>query len=52
MHTPSDPDPEPDSAEYHNHVICEHGGLSLNTTHRRKISVEVSDTIGSNLRTS
>lgn len=42
MHKPSEPDPAPDSAEYYNHVICEHGGLSLNVINRRKITVEVS----------
>ena len=44
MHKPSEPDPAPDSAEYYNHIICEHGGLSLNAVNRRKITVEVGRT--------
>ncbi|KAF8798163.1 cysteine proteinase [Phlegmacium glaucopus] len=40
MHVASENDPAPDSSEFYNHVHCEHGGLSLNTTLRRKISRE------------
>ncbi|KAJ3510286.1 hypothetical protein NLJ89_g4765 [Agrocybe chaxingu] len=40
MHKPFQNDPAPDSEEFHSHVFCEHGGLSLSTTGRRKISVE------------
>ncbi|KAF8969843.1 hypothetical protein BDZ97DRAFT_1956803 [Flammula alnicola] len=40
MHTASEADPAPDSPDYDSHVLCEHGGLSLNMTSRRKISVE------------
>ncbi|KAF8892462.1 hypothetical protein BD779DRAFT_1770408 [Infundibulicybe gibba] len=36
-------DPAPDTAEYSNHVLCEHGKLSLNITNRRKISVEATE---------
>lgn len=42
MHEPGKDDPAPDSEEFHSHVFCEHGGLSLNTTNRRKISAAVS----------
>ncbi|TFK76330.1 cysteine proteinase [Pluteus cervinus] len=38
MHTHSQEDPAPDSGEFLGHVQCEHGGLSLNTAHRRRIS--------------
>lgn len=41
MHVASTGDPGPDSPDYDSHVRCEHGGLSLNTTARRRISVEV-----------
>ena len=41
MHVTSKEDPAPDSSEFYNHVRCEHGGLSLNATLRRKISREV-----------
>lgn len=41
MHIPSVGDPPPDSSDFQSHVFCEHQGLSLNTTSRRKISVEV-----------
>ncbi|KAF9475859.1 cysteine proteinase [Pholiota conissans] len=47
MHTPSQPDPEPDSSEFRSHVICDHGALSTNTTHRRKISVEAMELLKS-----
>ena len=41
MHFTSQEDPGPDSVEFHNHVYCDHGGLTLNTTNRRKMSVQV-----------
>jgi hypothetical protein len=41
MHVASQEDPGPDSAELDIHVYCEHGGLTLNTTNRRKVSAEV-----------
>ena len=41
MHVAYIEDPAPDSSEFYNHVHCEHGGLSLNTTLRRRISREV-----------
>ena len=41
MHVRCQSDPAPDSAEFYNHVHCEHGGLTLNMTSRRKISAEV-----------
>ena len=41
MHVASQEDPGPDSAEFHNHVYCEHGNLTLNSTNRRKMSAEV-----------
>ena len=41
MHVACEEDPAPDSSQFYNHVRCEHGGLSLNTTLRRKISREV-----------
>jgi hypothetical protein len=41
MHIASEEDPAPDSSQFYSHVHCEHGGLSLNTTLRRKISREV-----------
>lgn len=41
MHDAYKEDPAPDSSEFYNHVHCEHGGLSLNTTLRRRISREV-----------
>ncbi|CAA7271556.1 unnamed protein product [Cyclocybe aegerita] len=40
MHEPFRNDPAPDSEEFRSHVFCEHGGLSLSTTGRRKISAE------------
>ncbi|KAF8911983.1 hypothetical protein CPB84DRAFT_1760942 [Gymnopilus junonius] len=40
MHVFADNDPGPDSPEFHNDIHCEHGGLSLNITSRRKISSE------------
>ena len=45
MHVASEEDPAPDSSQFYNHVHCEHGGLSLNTTLRRKISREVNISI-------
>jgi hypothetical protein len=41
MHVPPQEDPEPDSVEFYNHVYCEHGFLTLNSTNRRKISAQV-----------
>lgn len=41
MHVAYEEDPAPNSSEFYNHVHCEHGGLSLNTTLRRRISREV-----------
>ncbi|KAF9526995.1 cysteine proteinase [Crepidotus variabilis] len=38
MHVFGQDDPAPDSSEFHNHVYCEHGELTLNITNRRKIS--------------
>ncbi|KAI0064483.1 cysteine proteinase [Artomyces pyxidatus] len=40
MHVPFQKDPSPDSSSYRGHVECEHGGLSLNTTGRQRISRE------------
>ena len=40
MHVPYQDDPPPDAPEY-DRVHCEHGGLSLNVTGRRRISVQV-----------
>ena len=34
------PDAPPDAEEYLRDVICEHGGLSTNTTSRRRISAQ------------
>lgn len=42
MHVLSEDDPAPDSAEFYNHVYCEHENLTLNLTNRRKISAQVS----------
>jgi len=42
MHVASHEDPGPDSVEFHNDVYCEHGYLTLNSTNRRKMSVQVS----------
>ena len=42
MHVPAQDDPPPDSCDFDKHVRCEHGGLTLNTTNRCKISEEVS----------
>ncbi|KAK1222681.1 hypothetical protein PQX77_014467 [Marasmius sp. AFHP31] len=39
MHVPYQNDPPPDAPDY-DQVRCEHDGLSLNTTGRRRISVE------------
>ncbi|TDL21582.1 cysteine proteinase [Rickenella mellea] len=38
MHVRSRGDPPPDDEEYARHVQCEHGGLSLNLSVRRRIS--------------
>ncbi|KAF8077825.1 hypothetical protein FPV67DRAFT_1557276 [Lyophyllum atratum] len=43
MHVVSEDDPAPDSDGFASDVLCEHGGLSLNTTSRRKISVEAAE---------
>ncbi|KAG6860930.1 hypothetical protein C0995_005885 [Termitomyces sp. Mi166 len=40
MHVVSEGDPAPDSDDFAADVLCEHGGLSLNTTSRRRISTE------------
>ncbi|KAJ4487816.1 cysteine proteinase [Lentinula aciculospora] len=40
MHVPSEDDPPPDSPEFARDVRCEHGGLSLKLTARRRISIE------------
>ncbi|KAF9454646.1 cysteine proteinase [Macrolepiota fuliginosa MF-IS2] len=40
MHKPSEEDPAPDSAEYRDDVLCEHGALALNSSTRRRISEE------------
>ncbi|KIK57675.1 hypothetical protein GYMLUDRAFT_75287 [Collybiopsis luxurians FD-317 M1] len=40
MHIPSEDDPPPDSPEFENDVLCEHGNLSLHTAARRCISEE------------
>jgi ubiquitin carboxyl-terminal hydrolase 48 len=41
MHVPSQADPPPDAYDFRGHVECEHNGLGLNTTSRRRISIEV-----------
>ena len=41
MHVTYQGDPPPDSSEFHNHIYCEHGSLTLNVTNRRKISAQV-----------
>ncbi|KAG6918120.1 hypothetical protein DXG01_016308 [Tephrocybe rancida] len=43
MHTVSEGDPAPDSADFASDVLCEHGALSLNATSRRKISAEAAE---------
>ncbi|KAG5724013.1 Ubiquitin carboxyl-terminal hydrolase 48 [Termitomyces sp. T112] len=43
MHVVSHGDPAPDSGDFAADVLCEHGGLSLNTTSRRRISVEAAE---------
>ncbi|KAI0934305.1 hypothetical protein AcV5_006190 [Taiwanofungus camphoratus] len=40
MHVASQQDPPPDAEQYLHHVRCPHGGLSTNTTCRRRISRE------------
>ncbi|TFY67092.1 hypothetical protein EVG20_g4062 [Dentipellis fragilis] len=40
MHEHLEEDPPPDADPYGSHVRCEHGGLSLNTTSRVRISAE------------
>jgi ubiquitin carboxyl-terminal hydrolase 48 len=42
MHVASQDDPAPDSAEFETDIRCEHGGLSLNSANRARISTEVS----------
>lgn len=41
MHITSKADPAPDTSDFSGHVKCEHGGLALNITARRRISTEV-----------
>lgn len=41
MHVTGEPDPAPDSEGFRDQLYCEHGGLSLNITNRRKISSDV-----------
>ncbi|GLB34824.1 putative cysteine proteinase [Lyophyllum shimeji] len=47
MHVVSEGDPAPDSGGFASDVLCEHGGLSLNTTSRRRISVEAAELLRS-----
>jgi hypothetical protein len=42
MHVPAFCDPAPDSPDFNLDVRCEHGGLSMKITARRRISLEVS----------
>lgn len=42
MHVVGEGDPGPDTPEFDAHVRCEHDALTLNSTTRRRISVEVS----------
>lgn len=41
MHVVSQGDPAPDDPNFEDDVFCEHQSLSLDTTTRRRISVEV-----------
>lgn len=41
MHVVGQTDPGPESDDFNRHVYCEHGGLTLSTTSRRRISAEV-----------
>jgi hypothetical protein len=41
MHLTSEGDPSPDAPDFDSHVRCEHGGLSMNSTNRRRISFQV-----------
>jgi hypothetical protein len=41
MHVVSQGDLPPDATEFDHHVRCEHGGLSLSSTTRRRISEKV-----------
>ncbi|KAF7338128.1 hypothetical protein MVEN_02037600 [Mycena venus] len=47
MHTFAKSDPPPDSEEYQSHVRCEHGGLSLNSANRCRISTQAFDLLHS-----
>ncbi|KAH7929713.1 cysteine proteinase [Leucogyrophana mollusca] len=47
MHIPLKSDPEPDASDYHGHVKCEHEKLSLNSTSRRRISMEACELLKS-----
>ncbi|KAJ6525652.1 hypothetical protein B0H19DRAFT_585928 [Mycena capillaripes] len=40
MHIFAQGDPPPDSEDYQSHVSCEHGGLTLSSTNRCRISTE------------
>ncbi|KAH8107139.1 cysteine proteinase [Cristinia sonorae] len=40
MHESSRPDPPPDDPEFAKHVRCEHGGLTTNTSTRKRVSPE------------
>jgi hypothetical protein len=41
MHVPSLRDPAPDSPDFNLDVRCEHGGLSMKITARRRVSSQV-----------
>ncbi|KAF5330471.1 hypothetical protein D9619_005916 [Psilocybe cf. subviscida] len=43
MHATGQSDPAPDSEEFRDHIYCEHGGLSLSITNRRKISSDATE---------
>ncbi|KAJ7581164.1 hypothetical protein C8J56DRAFT_866417 [Mycena floridula] len=45
MHVASQGDPGPDSPEYDIHVRCEHGGLTINSLHRRRLSSQAAELI-------
>lgn len=40
MHSFGKEDPPPDAPEYSGDVLCEHGAVSPNATHRKRISKE------------
>ncbi|KAG7092641.1 hypothetical protein E1B28_008981 [Marasmius oreades] len=44
MHAPTEDDPPPDGPGYE-HVLCEHGNLSLNASDRRRISVQACEVL-------